>query len=63
MPVDDPEALAAAMADVLDNPPPSARAQAMDFTVDKATDAYLELLLGDEAGPYLTKNLAKSRGA
>jgi glycosyltransferase involved in cell wall biosynthesis len=55
VPVGDAEALAAAMLDVLDNPPPSARARAMDFTVDKAVDAYLELLLGDEAGPYLTR--------
>jgi glycosyltransferase involved in cell wall biosynthesis len=55
VPVGDAEALAAAMLDVLDNPPPSARARAMDFTVDKAVDAYLDLLLGDEAGPYLTR--------
>jgi glycosyltransferase involved in cell wall biosynthesis len=55
VPVGDAEALAAAMLDVLDNPPPSARARAMDFTVDKAVDAYLELLLRDEAGPYLTR--------
>ena len=48
VPVGDAEALAAAMARVLDAPPDPAalRARAAEFTVGRATDGYLDALFG-----------------
>ena len=50
VPVGDPEALAAAMARALDEPPrrDALRERASFFSVDRAVDRYEELLLGEE---------------
>ena len=47
VPVGDADALAQAMLDILKNPGPSPVRRAMEFTVDKAADAYLSLLMED----------------
>jgi len=45
VPVEDPDALAQAMLDALDEPPRSTLERAMDFTVESAASAYISLLL------------------
>lgn len=52
VPVGDVDALAQAMLDTLENPGPSAEHRAMDFSIDKAADAYLSLLMADSAPSY-----------
>lgn len=47
VPVGDADALAQAMLDTLENPRPSPAQRAMHFSVDRAADAYLSLLLAD----------------
>jgi glycosyltransferase involved in cell wall biosynthesis len=47
VPVGDVDALAQAMLDTLESENPSPAQRAMDFSVDKAADAYLSLLLAD----------------
>jgi glycosyltransferase involved in cell wall biosynthesis len=50
VPVGDPEALAAAMMEALDDgDPPDVRQRAAHFATDHAIDRYLDLLTGDEA--------------
>lgn len=44
VPVEDPEALAAAIVRTLDDPPPSAQGRARDFSVGEAADNYLRVL-------------------
>ncbi len=44
VPVEDPEALAAAIIKTLESPPPSARSRAQDFSVSDAANAYLRVL-------------------
>ncbi|WGF86427.1 glycosyltransferase [Marinivivus vitaminiproducens] len=52
-PVGDPDALAAAMAATLDNPPLKAdlQARADEFSYNTAIERYVDILLGDPVGP------------
>lgn len=60
VPPEDAGALAAAMAETLDRPPPAARLQrrAAEFSVDRAVDAYLNLFLASEPSRACSKRSA-----